>query len=211
MNIAIRWHIPLLCLILTFNIFSGCLYLPQNTLPKVGDLPPLAKGTEKLALTYAFSSNYLYLDSENQQQLAESSEGTTQKYESKFMKVVDESGYFASIKTSGDWDIDIEAQFTYETDQFMRMLGVLSFLTLTILPAYMPESYHITAIVTAQDETKHTYTIDENGLATVTWLPLIFVKGDCRQPYRTRSEILENMWKTLLLKMQYDGIIFNKK
>ena len=161
-----------------------------------------------LRIFLVFSSKYLYTNTEStKKETTDSDEQTAAKYEYEFTDVFGESGYFSTMSPSGDWDIDIEMQYIYEADEFMRLLGLLSLCTLYVLPAYMPESYHLTAIVTAQNEEKHAYSINENGVTTFAWLPLLFVQGKCTEPKKTEVEIRKNMWKTLLFKMQQDGII----
>ena len=207
MKTAPKSYVALCCVFFTLNTVCGCLYLPQNTLPKVGDLPPLAKGSEKLLLTYSFSSGFISFDENDKINRIENKDLQNAQLESEFMGAFYESDYFSSIKTDGDWDIDIEMQFTLERDLGGVLLEQLSILTLCILPAYIPEQYHIIALVTAQNNMKYQYAINEQGIALVTWLPLMFVQSDCKNPYNTKIDIKTNMWKTLLMKMVQDGII----
>lgn len=199
-----RW-IPwsLLLLAMTVFILSGCASFRNDDLQRVQDFPPVPNGVQKPDVQYTVSliSN-AYSSFHNTEQ-------TQEWLKADFAKVLAESGYFANASTnitqSGQGILRIDVELKDTAYGVALIPAIITGLSLYIIPSYYSDDFIVAATVTTVDGQKRLYSLSD-GMKTWQWLPMIFV-APSNTSSGVGSAIIHNMWKTLIIKMQRDGIL----
>jgi len=176
-------------------LMSGCACFPGNKLQQVTNLPPLAEGVKRPAVSYIFSSGTDLFGK------SESTPIVRSMLESELVDVLRESGYFATWGTGSNGDVTIEARLINSGNPAAMIPAFLTGFTLYAIPSWATDIYTVTAKVKTGDGKEHSYQLEDSSML-VQWLPMIFVPGSIMN---VPGEVRKNIWKNLILKMKEDG------
>lgn len=186
--------------ILTVTLsLSGCAIFRANDLPDVGILPGPAGNAKKPTVGYAFTS---FVDFVGDRKPVH--ENMRSNQESEFSNALCESGYFVSVEKGSGKDIQITAQLL-ETGNPAALVGAfITGFSLMTIPSWTTIGFEMTCKVTTTEGITREYKLNDSA-TMVNWLPMLFVF-----PFKPLSEIEDlrkNFYKTLIVKMQADGIL----
>ena len=188
------------CLALMLVVGTGCASFSRHRLPEVGELAPPADAARAVSASYEF-----------QWRTAVGSAGQLpeqfrQQVEKEFTDTLKESGYFMPLRSGKGESVHIDALVeNYGNMGAAIAAGVVGGLSLTTIPVWATDGYRAKITVTAQEGAPKLYALDD-AVTTVIWLPLI-VATPFAGPGRVSEHARKNMYKTLIQKMQLDGIL----
>ena len=122
-----------------------------------------------------------------------------------FLEVLSQSGCFSSVSSEGQGELNIAVQLV-ATRKSSFPLKVLSIVSLFIIPAFDTDQYRVSAKVTLADGTSRDYTLTDSVTTVYGFLmiPVGLFKAD--RPI-VNPAVRMNIWNTLILKMQQDGVV----
>jgi len=186
----------ILCLFLT-----GCASFQKNRLPDTGQLPPLNDKAQALTASYQFTSG-LHLNIGSRHDLPLKAQ---QILEKEFVDTLKESGYFTDLTPENGY-INIKVDIlNYGSGIAASISGAISGATLLTIPGWATDNYKVTAQVTMADGKNKDYVLDD-AMVTVFWLPMI-VATPFKGPSKVSTNVRKNIYRTLILKMQQDGLL----
>jgi hypothetical protein len=128
--------------------------------------------------------------------------------QSEFVDVLNKSGYFAALTEGDGGDIHIKAQLEariINTWRGSEAWQQFSAPTGPLIPVWGTEKFDMTAQVVTKDHEEKTYSLTDS-VTTVLRLPRV-IANTFKIPARVKKEVRENIWKTLIFKMQQDGFL----
>ena len=133
-----------------------------------------------------------------------------QMFEKQFVTSLEKSGYFAEIRSKSGSGIHIDADMVnYGNSAAAVGGGLIGGLSLMTIPVWATDGYKMTANVTTAKGVKKEYVLDD-AVVTVIWLPMV-VLCPFFNPITAVPAVWENMNKTLISKMQQDGLLQSNK
>jgi hypothetical protein len=186
---------------LMFCIFVGCAAFPHHRLPEIGQLPQPAERSQAVEAVYQLKSG------------VDSGDGRAEhlfrrEFEEIFADTLKESGYFASLLPGNEGSIVIEADMLNYWDKNAALVGgIVAGLSLTIIPGWVTDNFTLTVKVTSS-QGKHAEYVLDDAMTMVIWLPMIVINPHFKRPWETKGhDLLKNMYKNLILRMQQDGFL----
>jgi hypothetical protein len=177
---------------------SGCAIFRANDLPEVGSLPGPAAASTKPNAGYAFiSHSSMGAKTPVQGEMLA-------KQEDEFAKVLRDSGYFASVNKANGKDVNISIDLLESGDPAAMVGAFITGFSLFTIPSWATIDMQATCTVVTADGKSRTYTL-KDSVTMVNWLPMVLVF-----PFKNFSEVealRQNIYKTLIVKMQADGIL----
>jgi hypothetical protein len=196
MKSKISAHCILFCFLLV--VCTRCVSFPGNELPSAESIKPLPSSVNKPSITYSFALETLGQESKGE---------ARDMFKKPFIDTFTEAGYPPSLSLENKGDIHIVLDIHAYTNEALFVWGAFAACTLMILPCGGSETYDIIASVTAKTGKKFHYEIRDSA-ATLIWLPLAVVpSNNLAETKKLYAGVWRNMWKTLLFRMQQDGII----
>jgi len=122
-----------------------------------------------------------------------------------FLEALSQSGYFSSVSSEGPGELNIAVQLV-ATRKSSLPLKVLTIVSLLIIPSFDTDEYRVNANVTLADGTSRDYTLTDS-VTTVYGLLMIPVGLFNADRPIVSPQVRMNIWKTLILKMQQDGLL----
>ena len=118
--------------------------------------------------------------------------------------VFEQSGQFSRVSAGGQSDLNVAIDVLVARKGSVP-LAVLSIATLFIIPTSWTEEYRVTATVTPAGGTSRSYALANTVTTCGGWvmLPVSIVADHVRVTERTR----QNIWNTIILRMQQDGLL----
>jgi hypothetical protein len=118
--------------------------------------------------------------------------------------VFEKSGQFSHVSAGGQSDVNVAIDVLV-VRRGSTPLAVLSIATLFIIPTSWTEEYRVTATVTPAGGASRTYALTNTVTTSGGWLmlPVSFFADHAIVTEKVRS----NLWKTLIVKMQQDGLL----
>ena len=179
---------------------TGCASFSKHRLPEVGKLAPPAEPARPVNSSYQFKFRVAVGP------IAELPPGAQEKLEKEFTDTLNESGYFSPLQPGKGGNVHLDAQMeNYGNFGVAIMIGIIGGLSLTTIPVWASDGYRAKVIVTTGDGKTKEYLLDD-AMTTVIWLPLI-VATPFAHPVKVSEQVRKNIYKTLILKMQTDGLL----
>ncbi len=196
----VRGHVT--AIVLCALTFTGCAPAFQgHKLPPLSSLQPPSAEARKPSIAVS-----LQVSAGKTPKLSDDihdSELTQMRLE--FFDILRQSGYFSSVSSEGQGELNMAVQLV-ATRKSSLPLKVLSIVSLFIIPAFDTDQYRVSAKVTLADGTSRDYTLTDSVTTVYGFLmiPVGLFKAD--RPIVT-PRVRMNIWKTLILKMQQDGLL----
>ncbi len=181
---------------------TGCTSFPRHRLPEIGQLAPPADPSKLVEASYTCTSGAEIYKGQRQ----EFQPQAKQQIEQVFIDTLKEAGYFTAVRPGQGGGIQLDADLlNYGSRGAATAAGIIGGLSLTAIPCWATDNYKLKVIVTTSQGIKKEYILDD-AATTVIWLPLI-VATPFRDTEKVAPDVWKNMYKTLILKMQKDGIL----
>jgi hypothetical protein len=122
-----------------------------------------------------------------------------------FKTVLDESNCCEVVKKKSEADLIFEGK-AYDQRNSVRVVGfMISAVTAYLIPSWHTAKIFVTADVKYGKDVKH-YEVNDS-MTTVMWLPFVVATPFAYDFDKTQKEILENSYRSLILKMKNDSVI----
>jgi hypothetical protein len=172
-----------------------------HKLPLLSGLQPPSEGAKKPSAVYSLQVSAgktpKLSDDNHESELAD--------MRVEFFDVLRNSGFFSSVSSEGQGELNIAVQLV-ATRKSSLPLKVLTIVSLLIIPSFDTDEYRVNAKVTLADGTSRDYTLTDS--VTTVYGLLMFPVGLFKGERDTVSwGVRRNIWNTLLLKMQQDGLL----
>ncbi len=184
-----------LCLMI---FLTGCLSFSKNQLPSV-NLEKLPEGSKKSTVSYSFTSG------ENIFSKKDHNEITRKILENEFIEVLNESGYFSIVSSSGQADLNMQVRLVVSEDPAAIIPAILTGLTLYSIPSWVSTNFETTTKILALNKKEYNYALTDS-MVTISWFPMIVVTPFFH-PISISKTVRRNIWKNLIIKMQKDGLL----
>ena len=120
------------------------------------------------------------------------------------LDVFEQSGQFSRVSAGGEGDLNVAIDVLVARKGSIP-LAVLSIATLFIIPTSWTEEYRATATVTPAGGTSRSYALANTVTTRGGWLMLpVSVFADT---IRVTEKTRQNLWNTIILRMQQDGLL----
>ncbi len=188
--------IKIISIFIAFFLLSGCVIFKGNNLVKVdpNQISSASKKKKKIYIRWDFDfvpiahSNITYGDRSRL-----------------FERVLEESNCCELVKKKTEADIIFEGK-AYDQRNPARLVGfVISAATAYFIPSWHTAKIFVSADVKKEKEIKH-YEI-KDSMTTAIWLPFVVATPFAYDFDKTQKEILENAYRSLILKMKNDSIL----
>jgi len=183
-------------LLLLLLMAAGCASFPGNELPPRGYdglaiVPPKAIVDYDITFHGPGDKNYYT---------------ATHLFSQRVKDVFDKSGVFAHHSLDGK-DAPTRLSITLENSGDMKtamLLGIVSGLSLTVIPVYITDNYELKVKVTAGDRFVKDYAYKDH---MTTWFQLFLIAAfPSHKPGDVSSEVFDNMLRHFLHDAQADGV-----
>ena len=199
---------------------TGCAGFPRHRLPEVGELAPPADQSRAVRSSYEFKWRpAVGPDSDMPQREREQHAKVLEEYAKEFGDTLKESGYFAFLRPGKGESFHIDAcmegtdahgriENAGDISTAMKIWASVFGLSLTTIPCWVSQGYKAKVVVTTKGGISKEYNLDD-AETVVFWFPLIVATPftPFTNPARVDEHVRKNMYKTLILRMQEDGIL----
>jgi len=180
----------------------GCISYRLDRLPEAPSLPIPALSDSRPSLVYTVLST-AGSDFTNSSGGFPEMNMTTPADELNAM--LQRTALFRSVQPGGEGkDADLQLNVVL-TVQGNDIVVLVSMCTLTLIPMWRTVTWDLTAEVRARDGKLHRYDM-QDAARDIFWLPIVL--GMSFRPWgEAYGEVRENMYRTLLVRMQADGLL----
>ena len=185
-------------IILLVCVQSGCAIFDGNKIPDIDFVPTGLSGDQRPTVSYEMAA-----------QTGMSGEGTPSEavksqLEIELLDALHLSDYFSRVARSDDTaDLQLNVTYSEESNPAAMIGAVITGLSLYTIPSWMTSTFELTLTAESANGLSNTYTVSDSA-TLVQWLPMAFVF-----PFKNFSvltEMRKNMFRTLLVEMQKDGL-----
>ncbi|HYX36075.1 MAG TPA: hypothetical protein VE954_23480 [Oligoflexus sp.] len=196
---------PFLFILSLSLIQFHCATSPAGRLPKVKASDLEFQGDIK---TKIFSSWTAEIDTSFNKENIEANHVSERK--KAFEDVVKQTGCCVLVDRKEDANLILNMKTYGATNLGVLFLGILSSVTVYLIPSWITLDARIEAQVQGRN-LRRMYQLSDSVVLT-QWLPLIVAEpSQDHLPLRAQDILLENVFKTLLLKMKEDGFLAPKQ
>ncbi|NOY48046.1 MAG: hypothetical protein GXO84_07615 [Chlorobi bacterium] len=192
-------------------IFSGCASFKGNKLPPIASMPQMSPDKKKYSVF--LDVNFYTQSRDPHSSPIENIPGKIELLDIVEL-VTDEANLFSSFtldkvkNRQTDYTIKMD-MLNYGDFKAAGCLGMISGLTLTIIPAAVTDYYRLTAkVIDSNGKEIKTYILEDH-ITTVIQTFMLFVYP-FKSPSRVSKEFMSNMVKTLYKEIIQDNILTNK-
>jgi hypothetical protein len=120
------------------------------------------------------------------------------------LRTFEKSGCFSRVSSGGTEELNVDIRVTV-VRKSSTALQVLSIVSLSLIPSYYTDEYRVMATVTPLNGTSHTYTLTDT--VTTVWGLLILPVSPFADIVFVADKVQRNLWTTLIVRMQQDGLL----
>jgi len=191
--------IPLFLLLATALNLTGCISFRANELPTArfdSSQPAAAQKTKVYSQWYAQQSRNHW----------DTSSATPNQYiQQRFDRALDESNCCTLVNKPELADVVLRGTAYSEPNPAAGIAGMISGFTFGAIPCWATTKVHLDATARNGAE-ERTYDLRDSA-TMVVWLPLIVAMPFSENPIKAEAEIDANAYRTLVLRMQRDGLL----
>lgn len=191
--------IPLFLLFAAALNLTGCISFRANELPTVRFDSTPAPAAQKVKV---YSQWY----AQHSQRRWDSSTATPNQYiQQRFDRALDESSCCTLVNNPELADVELRGTAYSEPNPAAGIAGVISGFTFGAIPCWATTKVDLSATARNGAE-ERTYELRDSA-TMVIWLPLIVAMPFSENPIKAEAEIDANAYRTLVLRMQQDGLL----
>lgn len=180
----------------TLALTSGCVIFKGNNLEKIDAKEVVMKSQEKKKIYVRWDFDFIPVGH---------SVITYEDREKLFQRVLDESNCCIIVKKKSEADIIFEGK-AYDQRNPATIVGFfISVATVYMIPSWNTAKIFVSADVKKGKEIK-SYEV-KDSMTTAIWLPFVVATPFAYDFDKTHKEILENAYRSLILKMKNDSIL----
>ena len=188
----------LLAPVISMIVGAGCVTIHRDRLVHIVQPAPPADSARAINGTYRYYYFASWADTQTPQ-------STLEYFEEEFVDALNESGYFNTLRPGDGDDVHIDARVEAYVGGAGQAAALVGAWSLGTIPVWITTEYRAKFVVRTKDGVTRDYALDD-AFTDFVWLPFIVVTP-FYSPSKVMKHVLNNIYKTLIQKMQIEEIL----